>query len=341
MKSCRHLHWLILLLLLLSFPGCKTRKPRVLKRTQFIMGTVVEITLVAHENRLTDEAFKGAFEELRRIEALMSRWIAGSDVSRVNRNAGIEPVTVNEDLLAVIRVALETSALSEGAFDVTVGRLVTLWGQCRKEDRIPSKEEVEGALRLVGYQNLEMDEERGSLFLRKAGMEIVPGGIAKGYGVDRAFDFLLARGFRDLIVNAGGDLRVGGSRFGAPWKVGIQNPRDDSKLLATLEVNDSALATSGDYERFFVKDGVRYHHILDPFSGFPAGKCQSVTVLSSEGVWADALATAVLVMGPEKGMDLIERLPRTEAVIVDREGSVSISSGLGGRLKLEKPAEEG
>lgn len=323
-----------LAIFLALLPGCQPRGPQVLKRTRFIMGTLVEITLVGQDNQATADALRGAFEVMQRIEKLMSRKIEGSDVWRINQSAGEKGVVVSRDLLSVVREALEASHLSGGAFDVTVGSLVGLWDRCRKENRVPTGEEVAVSLRLVGYRDLEIDERKRILFLKKKGMELALGGIAKGYAVDQAFRFLQGLGFKDLIVNAGGDLRTGGAKFGAPWVVGIQDPRNQSKLAATLAVEDCAVATSGDYERYFMKDGIRYHHILDPLTGFPANRCRSVTVLCDELIWADALATATFVLGPDRGMALIEKLPGAEALIIDWKEKVMLSSGMGERIRL-------
>jgi thiamine biosynthesis lipoprotein len=299
-----------------------------------MMGTVVEITLVSRDRESSENAIRGAFGEMRRIDKLMSRRIEGSDVWMVNQGAWKAGVTVSSDSLSVVRIALEMSELSDGAFDITVGSLVRLWTESWKENRVPSREEVEESLRLVGYRNLVIDGENRSLTFKKKGMGIVLGGIAKGYAVDRAFQFLHDNGFEDLIVNAGGDLRTGGSKLGRPWMVGIQDPRDESKMVATMEVNDGAIATSGDYERYYMKDGVRYHHILDPVTGFPARGCQSVTILSEELVWADAVATAVFVLGPQRGMALVERLPTAEAMIIDSREEIRLSTGMKGSISF-------
>jgi len=327
--------FLLVVLLLSPVAGCGHGGPEILKRTQFLMGTLVEITVIARNDQASADALSGAFEVMRRIERLMSRRIEGSDVWRVNRAAGRKAVKISGDVLCVMEKALQVSDLSGGAFDPTVGSLVSLWDRCWKGDRVPSRGEVASALARVGYRDLQIDEDKGALFLRREGMELALGGIAKGYAVDRAFRFLKDLGFKALIVDAGGDLRTGGTKFGAPWVVGIQDPRDESRLMATVEVKEAAVATSGDYERYFIKDGVRYHHILDPVTGFPARRSRSVTVFSDRLVWADALATAVFVLGPERGMALVESLPGTEALIVDGEGRVSISSGMGGRIRFQ------
>ncbi len=297
-----------------------------------MMGTLVEITLIAPDDEASAEAITAAFQEMQRIEWLMSRRIEGSDVWRVNQSAGEKGVRISSDFLAVIQIALETSNLSGGAFDITVGGLVNLWDRCRKENRLPSQQEVAATRRLVGYGSLELNEKERMLFLKKEGTQIVLGGIAKGYAVDQAVRVLRGRGFRDFIVNAGGDLRTEGTKLGAPWVVGIQHPRDKSKMLATIAARDSAVATSGDYERYFMRDGVRYHEILDPSTGFPARKSRGVTVVHEELIWADALATAIFVMGPEKGIVLVEEMNGVEALIIDAKGEVTVSSGMKDRI---------
>jgi thiamine biosynthesis lipoprotein len=163
-------------------------------------------------------------------------------------------------------------------------------------------------------------------------MNIDLGGIAKGYAVDRAFELLKGLGYRNLVVNAGGDLRVGGSKPDGPWSIGIQHPRDPEKILARISVSDTAVATSGDYEKFFIHQGKRYHHILNPKDGFPAEGCQSVTILAKDAATADALATAIFVLGPEKGYALCQRLEGVDCLIIDKEGNITLSPGLKGRI---------
>lgn len=320
---------------LVLLAGCKPRGPEIVKRTQFVMGTLVEITVVAEDSQATADAITQAFQEMQRVEKLMSRSMEGSEVRRINRAAGERPVEVSRDLFSVVRVAMEVSRLSAGAFDITVGNLVSLWTRCWKENRIPSEQEVAAVLRGVGFGALDIDETNKTLFLKKEGMELTLGGIAKGYAVDRAFCGLQDGGFKNIIVNAGGDLRTGGTKLGAPWVVGIQDPRDKSRIMARLRETDAAVATSGDYERYFMKNGVRYHHILDPRTGFPSTRCRSVTVLCDELIRADSLATAVFVLGPEQGLSLVEKLPTMEALIVDGNGQIVMSSGMEERIRLE------
>jgi thiamine biosynthesis lipoprotein len=295
------------------------------------MGTVIEITLIGGDEESASKAALQAFQEIKKIETLMSPWIDSSDVTRINRPAGKEWVKVSPETMEVIKKAQEISGLSEGGFDITVGPLTEIWREARKKKIPPSVEEVKEKLDLVNFKNIDMDR-KGKVFLKKSGMAIDLGGIAKGYAVDRAFELLRSLGYKNLIVNAGGDLRVGGLKIDQPWSIGIQHPRESQKILARISVSNTALATSGDYEKFFIYQGKRYHHIFNPKDGFPTDGCQSVTILCKGGMIADALATAVFVLGPEKGYALCQKLEGVDCLIVDQEGKIIISPGLKGRI---------
>jgi thiamine biosynthesis lipoprotein len=328
---------IIYILLFFSFISIlhppSSQSSNLFKYQQVAMGTVIEITLIGDDEEAANKAVLQAFQEIKRIETLMSPWLDSSDVTRINRSAGKERVKVSPETFEVIQKAQEISELSEGGFDITIGPLTELWREARKKKIPPSIEEVKEKLGLVNFKNIETDQE-GKVFLKKKGMAIDLGGIAKGYAVDRAFELLKFLGYRNLIINAGGDLRVGGLKNNQPWSIGIQNPRESQKLLARISVSDMAVVTSGDYERFFNYEGKRYHHIFNPKDGFPTDDCQSVTVLCKEGMIADALATAVFVLGPEKGYSLCRKLDGVECLIVDKEGKTIISPGLKGRISF-------
>jgi thiamine biosynthesis lipoprotein len=233
----------------------------------------------------------------------------------------------------VIKKAQEISELSEGGFDITVGPLSELWRKAREKKTPPPVEDVKGKLDLVNYKKLGIDSE-GKVLLKKKGMAMDLGGIAKGYAVDRAFELLMSLGYKNMIVNAGGDLRVGGLKNNQPWSIGIQHPRDSKKILARISVSDTAVATSGDYEKFFLDQGKRYHHIFNPKDGFPTNGYQSVTILCKDGMAADALATAVFVLGPEKGYPLCQKLEGVNCLMVDKEGKIIFSPGLKDRISF-------
>jgi thiamine biosynthesis lipoprotein len=297
------------------------------------MGTVIEITLVGDHEEGAKNAALQAFQEIKRIEQLMSPWIDSSDVTRINQSAGKEWVKVSPEMLRVIKKAQEISELSGGGFDITVGPLTQLWRMARERGIPPPAEELKQKLGLVNFRNVMIDQEE-KVFLKKRGMSIDLGGIAKGYAVDRAFEVLRTLGYKNLIVNAGGDLRVGGSKLDQPWSIGIQDPRSSEKIMATVTISDSAIATSGDYEKFFIYQGKRYHHIFNPKDGLPSDGCQSVTIICKEGMVADALATAVFVLGPEKGYVLCQKLKGVDCLIVDKEGKIILAPGLKSRISF-------
>ncbi len=297
------------------------------KYHQVSMGTVIEITLQGDDEERAKKAALQAFQEIKRIEQLMSPWIGTSDVSRLNRFAGREWIKVSPETFDVIQRSQKISGLSEGAFDITIAPLTQLWRKARERGVPPPSEEVKKIFSLVNFGNLLIRPDR-KVFLKKKGMAIDLGGIAKGYAVDRAFEILTSLGYKNLIVNAGGDLRTGGLKNNEPWSIGIQNPRSAEKVMATISVSDSAIATSGDYEKFFFHQGKRYHHILNPKTGFPADGSQSVTILSKDGMTADGLATAVFVLGSVMGYDLCQKMKGVECLIVDGEGKAVMTPGL-------------
>jgi thiamine biosynthesis lipoprotein len=292
---------------------------------RLLMGTVVEITL-REENR---EAQAAAFSEIERLEALFSSYIPESDVSRISGSAGRDPVEVSPEVIEVLGVALEISKLSRGAFDPTVGVLGNVWDFSEDNGYVPSKEEVENLLDLVDYKNIFIDEEGLRAGLDTEGMGLNLGGVAKGYIVGKAKEALKKEGIEWGVIKAGGDMVVFQKEgLEERFTIGIQDPRQRGRLLGELRIAGGAVATSGDYERFFIKDGVRYHHILDPETGYPARRSRSVTIIADNPTWADALSTAVFVMGVDDGMEIVEGIEGVEAVIVDPLGKVHVSSGL-------------
>ncbi len=319
--------------LVLIFYPSSSYSTNLYKYHQVSMGTVVEITLIGDEGGTANQAALRAFQEIKRIETLMSPWLDSSDVTRINRSAGKEWVKVSPETMEVIKKAQEISELSEGGFDITVGPLSELWRKAREKKSSPSVEHVKGKLDLVNFKNIEIDPG-GKVLLKKKGMAIDLGGIAKGYAVDRAFEILISFGYKNMIVNAGGDLRAGGLKNNQPWSIGIQHPRDSKKILARISASDTAVATSGDYEKFFLDQGKRYHHIFNPKDGFPTNGYRSVTILCKDGMTADALATAVFVSGPEKGYLLCQKLEGVNCLTVDQEGKMIISPGLKDRISF-------
>lgn len=303
------------------------------KRAQILMGTMVEITAVAPTEAIAQGALSTGFHEIRRLEELLSTWIETSELSRVNQAAGQAPVPVGAETFELLSRALQVADYTEGGFNIAIGPVVQLW-KVTESSRIPSAIELEIARQFIDYHLIRLDPNRRTVFLEKPGMRIDVGGIGKGYAAERAAAAMRGIGATGGLVALSGDFRVFGRRAdGTTWPVGIQHPRAPGKILASLESTEEAVSTSGDYERFFIKDGVRYHHILDPRTLHPARLCQSVTIVGPDATLADALATGVFVMGPVRGLALVERLG-LGAVIVDAGGKVTVSARLRERVKL-------
>lgn len=316
---------------------------RLVERTHTTMGTELRVTAWTGDEPGATAAFDAVFAEFDRLDALMTVWRAGSDIERLNAAAGDHAVPVSADVRDVLRVAREVSEWTGGTFDVTFAALSGLWkfDYQDKDNTVPDRREVAKRLPLVDYRGLTVDEIAGTAFLARPGMRVNLGGIGKGYAVDRAADIVRRRGLRDFMIQAGGDLYVAGQRGDRPWRVGIRDPRGPAdRSFASLDLTDGTFSTSGDYERFFLKDGRRYHHILDLSSGEPARGCRSVTLVTGRAVIADALAKGVFILGPDEGMALIERLPDVEGVIVSAKNEVLISSGLRDRLRLLAPPSD-
>lgn len=296
-------------------------------RSDTVMGTSLEILVVAPAGPEVEAAIDAATAALRRVEDLMTTY-RPSALTRFNDAAGRE-VAVDDEVLAVLEEARRVCLLTGGAFDPTFQGAARVWDFDHPGARPPTPEEARAAFRAVDCRRLHIDRARGVARL-EPGMAVGLGGIAKGYGVGKAAQVLRARGYESFVVNAGGDLYVSGRYQGRTWRVGIRHPRRPDEDIAVLPATGYAVATSGDYERYFEYEGRRYHHILSPRTGFPADGCQSVTILARDPTLADALATGVFVLGPERGLALVERLDGVETLIVDAAGHVHVSEGLRG-----------
>jgi len=310
-------------------------EPVVVKRAQMQMGTLVSITVVARNEAVAQAAATAGFAEIRRLEELLSTWIATSELSRVNASAGIKPIHVSTETLTIVQRAMQAAEMTDGGFNIAIGPAVEAWSVTDGQ-RIPTESELDALRPLVDLQAVHVDVREQTIYLGKAGMRIDVGGIGKGYAADQAVEALRRAGAIAGVVALSGDIKTFGRLPGGKmFPIGIQHPRKDGSVLAWIDLQDEAISTAGDYERFFERDGVRYHHILDPRTLQPARSCQSVTVIAREGVWADGLDTGIFVIGVELGMQLVETLPDVEAIIVDAEGHVHVSSGL--RDRIRKP----
>ena len=302
------------------------------------MGSALHVRVWTADEAAAIAAADRVHHEFERLEDLLSVWKDDSDVVRLNRAAGVQPVAVARETLEVLAAAREASEWTGGKFDITFGALADVWKFDHDQDNVvPDRRSIDARLPLVDYSAVQVDRAAGTAFIAHRAMRVHLGGIGKGYAIDRAIVLLREHGFTDFMVQAGGDLYVAGTNSGQPWSLGIADPRQPDRVFARVHITNATFSTSGDYERFFMKDGVRYHHLLDPDRGEPARGCRSVTIVADRGMLADVLSTGVFIMGPEAGMALIEKLPGVEGVIVSAKNEVLISSGLRGRVEVGSP----
>ena len=291
-----------------------------------MMGTEVSVYLWSDDPEAGLAALEAVFQEAGRIDHLMSTYKDDSEISKINRTAAVSPVAVGHELYQLIARSLEISVLTQGAFDITYDSVGQHYDF--RERQRPDDETVVSELENIDYRYIELDEQSASIRFLQHGVRINLGGIAKGYVVERGIDILRNCGIENAIVTAGGDSRLLGDRRGRPWMVGIRDPRKDGEVAISVPLQDEAISTSGDYERFFDADGVRYHHIIQPGTGMPASGVQSATVFGPDAVTTDALSTSVFVMGVDLGLRMIAVLPDYESIVIDAEGRVFFSDGL-------------
>ncbi|MBK9037380.1 MAG: FAD:protein FMN transferase [Myxococcales bacterium] len=310
---------------------------RKLVHTATTMGTIVQVTIWTDDEDGAARAAKAVFAEFDRLDAMMTTWTPDSEISRINAAAGSgKAVKVSAEAFAVIARAVDVSRASHGVFDITVGAYAGLWKFDEDMDgSLPALADVLKRKKLVNWKDIVLDRKQRAVRLKRAGMKITLGGIAKGYAVDKAAAVLEAAGFTNFIVQAGGDMYVSGSKDATPWVVGIRDPRGPrDQSFAVAPIRDHAFSTSGDYERGFVKDGVRYHHILDPRTAQPARASRSVTIMAVDAFTADAWSKVLFILGAKDAMALVERMPDFDAVFVDADNHVIMSSGLKDRVKV-------
>jgi FAD:protein FMN transferase len=295
--------------------------------SRLTLGTVVEITLIGKDKRVLDEALTAAFSRITEIEKVTDRFTGGSEVSAINRRKAPGPIPVSADMLRMLTISRAVSDLTGGAFDVTVAPLVDIWG-FDVGGRLPTPKEIERERARVDYHRVIIDEDLAQITLPDDSVRLDLGGIAQGYAAGEIEKIIRDRGISGGVINISGDIIVIGDKMGKPWRIGVQNPRDTNKLVAVINAKDIAIVTSGDYERCFFVDGVRYHHILDPKTGYPARGCASVTVVTRDVALADALSTAIFVLGPEAGRTLAETIPGVDVLIVTDDGKRISTPGL-------------
>ncbi len=293
------------------------------------MGSRFDISVVANNEQEGNGYIDLAVAEIQRIEKLISSWDANSETSAINKNAGVQAVKVSPELFTLIERAIRISELTDGAFDISYASMDRIWHFDGSMTEMPSEETIAASVAKVGYKNIVLDKAASTVFLQKEGMKIGFGAIGKGYAADKAKALLMSKGVSAGIINASGDMNTWGKQpDGSYWKVAITNPMSKDKAFALLPIKNGAVVTSGDYEKYVQFNGIRYTHIIDPRTGYPAHGIISATVFAPKAELADALATSVFVMGIDVGLDRINQLPQIECIIVDDKGNIHQSENI-------------
>lgn len=323
--------WYALLVVLMVGLGLQAQEERdiVVKRTLHLMGSTFEISVVAPTEEIGYINIDEAVSEIKRIEAVISSWDKNSETSKINRNAGIQPVKVSRELFLLIERSKKISEITDGAFDISYASMDNIWKYDGTMDKMPTASDVKASIEKIGHQKIILDPDEQTVFLQQEGMRIGFGAIGKGYAADMAKELLISKGVKGGIVNASGDLTTWGTReTGEKWMVGITNPVEKNKIYSWLPVVESSVATSGNYEKYIVFKGEKYSHIIDPRTGYPTKGVTSVSIFSKRAELCDALATAVFIMGRDSGIHLINQLDGVEVVLVDGENKVHKSAGI-------------
>jgi thiamine biosynthesis lipoprotein len=320
-----------LVLVGLGMAFTKPRSPELISESKLLMGTLVEMRIYGSQKVLN-----GAFDHLKQLDEMMSRTKRGSEVYKINQEAGHDWVSVSRDTYQVVEAALRYAKLTNGMFDPTIAPLVDLWGIGTSHPQIPEAAALKAAQNLIDYQAVKLNAKESQVKLSKAGMGLDLGGIAKGYAADSVVAYLRNNGVKSGFVSLGGNVYVIGTKpDGSPWRIGIQDPFAERGVhTAVLEVKDTSIVTSGPHERYFIRDNRRYHHILDPTTGYPADNCLvSVTIVSPCSMTADALSTGIFLLGKTRGLALLEGLDGVEGILITSNRQVYVTSGLRHQLK--------
>lgn len=302
---------------------------QVFKKKKSLLGSPFEITVVATDSVQGNQFVNMAFDEVTRIEHLISDWIPTTQISKVNQQAGIAAVKVDLEVFELVERALKISKLTDGAFDISYASMDKIWKFDGSMKTMPTEEAIKKSVAKVGYENILLDANNTTIFLEKEGMKLGLGGIGQGYIADKIKVLLQKNGCTSGLVNVSGDINTWGKQpNGADWSVGIVNPMNKNKVFATFSLYDSAVETSGSYEKYVTFNGKRYSHIIDPRTGYPATGIVSVSVFAKQTELADALATGIFVLGVEVGLDLVNQLKGIGCIIVDEKGAIHASKNI-------------
>lgn len=299
------------------------------KRKLSMLGSPFEVTVVAKDTIRANEYIDFAVAEVKRIENQISDWIPTTPISQVNKNAGIQPVKVDEEVFQLVQRAIKISELTSGAFDISYASMDKIWKFDGSMKSMPTPEAIAKSVERIGYKKIILNEKDQTIFLKDMGMKLGLGGIGQGYIADKVKALLVSKGCNSGIVNVSGDINAWGKQpDGKPWSVGIVNPMNKNKVFATFPLDDSSVETSGSYEKFVTFNGIRYSHIIDPRTGYPATGIVSVSVFAKQTEIADALATGIFVLGVDVGLDLVIQLKGIGCIIVDDKGVVHSSKNI-------------
>lgn len=319
----------ILSFLFFSIGFSQDKKLVTVHRAMELMGSRFDITVVSANEDLGYINIEEATAEIQRIENMISSWKPDSETSLINANAGIKPVKVSAEMFMLIERAKKLSEITDGAFDISFASMDEIWSFDGSMVRMPSKKEIENSVKRVGYEKIILDSSEKTVFLAEKGMKISFGAIGKGYAADKAKELLVSKQVLGGIINAAGDLTTWGTKAtGEKWLIGIANPLSEEKIFSWLPIVESSVATSGNYEKYVVFNGVKYSHIIDPRTGYPSTGINSVSIFAKSAEICDALATAVYILGKKEGLALINQLGDTEAILVDDSNKVHKSSGI-------------
>jgi len=317
------------IIILFGLFTCNSFAQQIFKKKQSLLGSPFDITVVANDSIQGNKFIDLAIFEVKRIENLISDWIPTTQISQVNQNAGKVPIKVDLEVYELVERATKISKLTSGAFDISYASMDKIWKFDGSMKEMPSPEAIKKSVEKVGFQNIILNPKDTTIFLKKEGMKLGLGGIGQGYIADKIKDLLQKKGCIAGLVNVSGDINTWGKQpNGQNWTVGIINPMNKNKVFATFPLDDSAVETSGSYEKYVTFNGKRYSHIIDPRTGYPASGIISVSVFSKQTELADALATGIFVLGVEVGLDLINQLNGIGCIIVDDKGKIHTSNNI-------------
>lgn len=300
-----------------------------LSKSEHLMGARFDFVAVGKDTAITKVALSDMIQEVKRIEYLISDWMDTTQVSWINKYAGIAPVKVDREVIELTRKAIAISELTNGAFDISFAAMERIWKFDGSMTQLPDSATVLHAKRKVGYKNIIIDTIHNTIFLKERGMKIGFGALGEGYAADRCKDLMLAKGIKAGLVNGSGDIRCWGTQAdGNPWQIGFEHPMDNTQIIAAIPLLDAAITTSGSYQKYAEIDGVRYAHIINPSTGYPAQGLISVTIVGPSALFANALSTSIMVMGKDKGLSFLKNYPDYKCLMIADDGSMFMSENI-------------